>query len=176
MAHRPRFSTTSPEARVSNRTEERTSRYQCCIKIYEYIPSASWSKSLIFLVGAGTTWNSHAAPKRGRPFFASFFLFVNEFLGVMRVQPVQRLIVLGNRRYHLSTACLAASRDALLQRASSSTHERHRLRVHDHLNVPSQEELELFCELAGLARVQARLSLHKSREFFSGLEVGGLPS
>ena len=109
-------------------------------------------------------------------FFASFFLFVNEFLGVMRVQPVQRLIALGNRRYHLSTACLAASRGALLQRASSSTHERHRLRVHDHRNVPSQEELELFCELAGLARVQARLSLHKSREFFSGLEVGGLPS
>ena len=126
MAHRPRLSVPSPQERVQNRTVERNLDEPM---LQVHVPRASSSKSLKFLVGAETTWNSRAAPKRGTVRRqASFYLLVEAFLEVMRLppQPIQRWIALRNRGYRCSTACSAVTEGALLQRVSSSAHERHR--------------------------------------------------
>ena len=116
VARRPRLSVPSPQELVQNRTVE------------IHAADAS-SKSLKFLVGAVTTWNSRAAQKRSTVRRqASFYLLFEAFLEVMRLQPqpIQRWIARRNGGYRCSTACSAASGGALLHRVSSSTRDRHR--------------------------------------------------
>ena len=62
MAHRLWPSIPSPQERVQNRTVEGNFDVPM---VQMRIASAAWSKSLLFSVGAGTTWNSHAAPNTG---------------------------------------------------------------------------------------------------------------
>ena len=105
------------------RSRERTVERHLDVPVLQlHVSSATSSKSLQF-VGRGQeqpgTRTQHRTP---------LFSFVRELIEVILLQPRQahRWIAPGNRDSRCATACSAASGGALLQRVSSSTHERYR--------------------------------------------------
>ena len=98
------------------RSQERTvERHLDVPALQLHVSSATSSKSLQFLNGPGTTWNSHAASNRGtvrRP--ADLFPFVREFTEVILLRPrqAQRWIPLGNRESHCDATCFGVVPDA----------------------------------------------------------------